>query len=310
MENQCLGLAEALGLSPVVKRVHLRAPWRQLSPWLRYGLAHALKDSDLVPPWPHICLATGRLSVPASVYVRAQSAAAGRGTFTVQMQDPVIAPSNFDLVVAPQHDLLSGPNVIATKGALHRVTEEMLARGAEQIKPRLSGLKRPYIGVLVGGANGGFRLDADEVCKLASRLAELALSMDASLVVTPSRRTGRQNALLLGNALAGARAWVWDGTGDNPYFGILGIADHLVVTSDSVNMITESCATGKPVHIYELPGRSRKATRFQTTLAAAGHTRKFAIPLVSYPVRPLREMQDLAGAIEARYSLFVRDRLL
>jgi mitochondrial fission protein ELM1 len=35
MENQCLGLAESLGLTPVVKRIKLRSPWKQLTPYLR-----------------------------------------------------------------------------------------------------------------------------------------------------------------------------------------------------------------------------------------------------------------------------------
>jgi len=305
MESQCLGLAESLGLSPVVKRVRLRSPWRQLSPWFRAGLSRAFADDVLAPPWPDLLFASGRLSVPASLYVRAQSVKAGKPTFTVQVQDPVIDPANFDAVVAPLHDGLSGSNVIATKGALHRVTAGLIAEGAQQLKPRLGELRRPYIGVLVGGGNGAFRLGPEEICTFASRLAALALAMEASLIVTPSRRTGKQNTLLLGQSLAGTRAFVWDGTGANPYFGILGLADQLVVTADSVNMITEACATGKPVHIYDLPGRSRKGMLFRSALIGADHARKFSVPLASYEVRPLREMDDVARTIEERYRTFL-----
>lgn len=87
MESQCLGLAEALGVAPVVKRVALRFPWRIFSPWLRAGLSHAFaKGSDeLAPPWPDILIATGRHSVPASLYVRRESARTGKRTVTVQI---------------------------------------------------------------------------------------------------------------------------------------------------------------------------------------------------------------------------------
>jgi mitochondrial fission protein ELM1 len=37
MESQCVGLAEALGFTPTVKRVRLRSPWRQLTPYFRIG---------------------------------------------------------------------------------------------------------------------------------------------------------------------------------------------------------------------------------------------------------------------------------
>ena len=136
MESQCLGLAEALGVTTIVKRVTLRMPWRQLSPYLRIGLSHAYSEGSdaLAPPWPDILIATGRHSVPASLYVRRESRRAGKPTLTVQIQNPVIAPSHFDLVVTPLHDRLSGPNVISTIGALHRVTPERLAADAPNMK--------------------------------------------------------------------------------------------------------------------------------------------------------------------------------
>src|ERR1700722_6063856 len=93
MENQCLGLAEALGVAPTVKRVKLRSPWRELSPFLRLGLgwAHSREGDAVAPPWPDLLIATGRHSVPASLYVRrASRAGGGRGTLTVQLQNPVI----------------------------------------------------------------------------------------------------------------------------------------------------------------------------------------------------------------------------
>src|ERR1700683_4283789 len=147
MESQCLGLAEALGVEPLVKRVMLRTPWRQLSPYLNFGLSHAYeKGSDaLAPPWPDILIATGRHSVPASLYVRGESRRAGARTLTVQLQNPVIAPSHFDLVVAPLHDRLSGPNVISTIGALHRVTRARLAADAAAFAPQVAHLPRPYV---------------------------------------------------------------------------------------------------------------------------------------------------------------------
>jgi mitochondrial fission protein ELM1 len=279
----------------------MRTPWRQLSPWLQFGLAHAFENKDtLEPPWPDILIASGRLSVPASLYIYEQSARAGKRTFTVQIQNPVISPSNFDLVIVPLHDALDGPNVISTVGALHRVEPDRLAREAERLAPRVAALKRPYIGVLVGGPNASFAMGVREIAELASRLRLLASTMAASLLVTPSRRTGEENTAALKTALGDVPAFVWDGEGDNPYFGLLGLSDYLVVTVDSVNMISEACATGKPVYIYDLPGGSRKSSRFRDALSARGLARIFEIPLASYPAKPLDEMQAVVRTIEGR----------
>ena len=124
--------------------------------------------------------------------------------------------------------------------------------------------------------------------------------MAASLLVTPSRRTGDENTAALKSALKDAPAFVWDGEGDNPYFGILALSDYLVVTVDSVNMISEACATGKRVYIYDLPGGSRKASQFRGQLLKSGFARQFEIPLTPYPAQPLDEMQTVVRAIEDR----------
>lgn len=299
MESQCVGLAEALGLVPVIKRISLREPWRFLSPYLRVGLAHAFEE-PLDPPWPDLLIASGRLSIPASLHVKAQSRRAGKDCFTVQIQDPVISPKHFDLVIAPMHDDLRGSNVITTLGALHRVAPGKLLTGAQELTSRVSSLPAPYIGVLIGGANGAYRLGGEQIVDLAAQLRALAEATRASLLVTPSRRTGDANVRLLREALKGASAFVWDGEGANPYFGILGLSQALVVTADSVNMITEACATGKPVYVFDLPGGSEKSTRFRSKLIAMDHARKFNVPLEAYSVRPLHEMERVAAEILRR----------
>lgn len=306
-QSQCVGLAEALGLVPIVKRVKLREPWRFLSPYMRGGLAHAFAER-LTGPWPELLIASGRLSVPASVFVKAQSRRAGQACFTIQIQDPVISSRHFDLVIAPLHDALGGPNVISTLGSLHRIEPEKLREGAKDLAVRITGLEPPYIGVLIGGTSAAYRLGNEQIVQLATQLKALARGAQVRLLVTPSRRTGKHNLAVLREALSDAPAFVWNEEGANPYFGILGLSDALVVTADSVNMITEACATGKPVYIFDLPGGSAKSSRFQETLRARGHAREFTVPLEPYAPQPLREMERVADEIKrilAEQSLVV-----
>ena len=143
MENQCLGLAEALGLAPVIKRVKLRTPWKQLSPAaLRIGNRWSLSPSGdrLDGPPPDILIATGRQSVSSSLAIRQTRR---DKTFRIQIQDPGIDPHYFDVVVVPRHDRLRGPNVLMTKGALTRVTAQRLAEAKLSFADRLGTLPHP-----------------------------------------------------------------------------------------------------------------------------------------------------------------------
>ena len=218
---------------------------------------------------------------------------------TVQLQNPVIAPSHFDLVVVPRHDGLSGSNVVATKGALHRVTPEMLRQGAARLAPKVGHLPRPYIAALIGGANAAYRMGAADAAALAAQLAAAACAMNASLLVTPSRRTGEENIRLLIAGLSVVPQYLCVGQGENPYFGMLGLADFIVVTPDSVNMVSEAASTGKPVYVARLPGGSEKFDRFHRMMREDGLTREFTGPMTPYSYTPLDDTGMVAERVRA-----------
>ncbi|MGN6517061.1 MAG: mitochondrial fission ELM1 family protein [Rhizomicrobium sp.] len=299
--NQCMGLAEALGFSPIVKHVALRAPWRQLSPYFRLGQAHALTgDSDkLLPPWPDLVIASGRQSIAAALYVRTQGRRAGRNTVAVFIQNPGISPKHFDLVIAPEHDRVRGANVVSTRGALHHITAAKLNQGAAQFAPRIADLPRPYIGVLIGGSNASYSLGETEVVRLAESLKKAASATGGSLLVTPSRRTGEANVALLKSVLSDTRSFVWDGSGDNPYFGLLALSDYLVVTNDSVSMVSEAVASGTPTYVFALPGKSQKFARFHEGMLRQGWTRIFDGVLEPFD-RPAAEDETALAARAVR----------
>ncbi|WP_439814705.1 mitochondrial fission ELM1 family protein [Zavarzinia sp. CC-PAN008] len=281
MENQCLGLAEAVGLPFVVKRIKVRAPWKWLQPTVNLGgLAGIDPAGDaLAPPWPRLLIATGRPTVAPALAIKR---AAGDATFAVQIQNPVAGRGRFDLIVAPRHDRLAGANVRATLGALHRVTPQRLAAEAQAFAGTFDGLPRPWTAVLVGGTNAAFRFGAGEARSVAAQLRQV----EGSLLVTPSRRTAPEAVAELQKGLIGRPHWLWDGAGPNPYFAMLGLAEAVLVTCDSVSMASEALSTGKPVHVIHLPGGSAKFARFHDALEAAGLTRRFAgqVEHWTYPV--------------------------
>lgn len=261
MVSQALGLAEAVGFPIVQKQITPIAPWGWLPPaaWPSWINGFRPDDPQFQPPWPELLIACGRQAVGPAIAIRRLSA--GK-TFVVVTQDPRVSPKNFDLVVVPEHDRLAGQNVIQTIGSVHRVSQKRL--DAERASPAIdySQLPSPLIAVSIGGKNKVYDLTAGRMATIAKQLRTLVDQTGASLVVTASRRTGPENEALLHKHLEGTSASVWDGTGINPYFSALAQADTVLVTEDSVNMISEACGTGKPTYIIGLDRLSAKQNKF------------------------------------------------
>ncbi len=301
MESQCIGLAEALGTTPIVKRIQVRRPWRWLPPlWVPDPLGSLGPKKDrLTPPWPDILIASGRQSVAVSIAIRRMSLGS---TLTVQIQNPAVDPALFDMIVAPRHDRLHGLNVIETTGGMNRVTAARLAQAAGRFGPQWSGLPRPLVAVMLGGDNKVYRMPGRVGEKLGRQLAEMARREGAGLLVTPSRRTAPGVLETIRRSLDGLPARIWDGTGENPYMGYLALADAIVVTADSVNMVSEAATTGKPVFVVALEGGSRKFRAFHEELRSEGITRSFEGQLDAWHYTPLRETERAAEEIRRRFG--------
>ena len=278
MINQCRGLATALHTPAAEKKISLSAPWCWLPPALTPALLSVLSAAgdQLSPPWPDLLIGTGRKSVAPALAVK--RASKGR-TFCVQIQNPDVALEKFDLVIAPGHDRRSGDNLFSTLGSLHGITAAVLDDARVRFADAVAGLPNPLIAVLLGGNNAVYRMDEDFAARLADSLATLAGANGCGLAITTSPRTPPEAVAVitnrLANELASGSAVFWDSVGANPYLGYLAHADAILVTSDSVNMVSEAAATGKPVHVIELTGGSDKFGRFHAAMSKAGITRPF-----------------------------------
>src|SRR5579885_455329 len=271
MASQALGLAEATGFAFEERRLDIRPPWAWLPPQLWARPLAAAPGAGLVPPWPDLVIGCGRNTAMPALAIRRLSR--GR-TVAVQVQDPRVGRDEFDLMVVPSHDRLRGERVIVTLGAVHRVTAARLA--AERVRfPRLAALPHPVVAVLLGGGNRAYRQDPARLGAFARDIAAALRAAGGSLIATPSRRTGAAALAAFRAGLGDLSAWVWDGSGDNPYYALLAYADRFVVTADSVSMVSEAAATGKPVQILDLGGGDGKFARFHQAMREAGITRPF-----------------------------------
>jgi len=159
-EVQCLGVAEALGLSIEIK--HISAPSRTFRWRAPYGpppraARFAQTGSVFGPPFPAFAFAAGRLTTP---YIRALKKKAGVRTFTVILLDPKVSAASADLFWVPEHDARRGPNVVTTLTAPHRFSPARLAEVRLSMLPEIAALPSPRVAVLIGGPNGDYRFEA------------------------------------------------------------------------------------------------------------------------------------------------------
>ncbi|WP_425406690.1 mitochondrial fission ELM1 family protein [Hwanghaeella sp.] len=305
---QAIGLAEAVGFPFEHKQIVLRQPWRSLPPALWpagiFGL-NAAESAALTPPWPDLVISCGRKAIGPALAVKRAS---GGKTKAVHIQHPHMPLGRFDLVAVPGHDNLSGPNVIVTTGAIHRVSRTKLEDARHQFAGRFDHLPRPLIAVLIGGSNKAFTMTRAIAERMAADITHLADRLGASLLITASRRTGAENEAILRNAMTGSNVYFWDGSGENPYFGFLALADAILVTGDSVNMVSEAASSGKPVFIIPLetaPGAERAAgkfERFRHQMIDQGAARMFDERVeIDAPAAPLDETARVAAAVKALF---------
>jgi mitochondrial fission protein ELM1 len=122
IDNQCIGLAEAVGVSPIVKHVSMRSPWRHMFPIISHLHAHAFRPGDaLAPPWPDLLITGGRSGAAVSLFVKKAS---GGRTVTVHIQNPHIDPKRFDLLAVGRHDKVTGKNVLVTRAEPRHAEED------------------------------------------------------------------------------------------------------------------------------------------------------------------------------------------
>ncbi len=293
LQSQAIGLAEAAGLDPNLLPLTPRPPWS----WITARLWPDPLAAVRLPPVPDgVIMAAG--GTAAVVAARLRNPARP----VVQIQHPRIDPGKFDVVVVNRHDGLTGPNVVVTRTALHRVTPSRLAQAAALWAPRFADLPRPLVAVLVGGSNGRFRLDAPVAQALASQLMKMMRTDRIGLALTPSRRTAPEAQAALA-AIRPLGGWMWNMTGENPYYGLLALADAIIVTEDSVSMVSEAVATSAPVLLAPLPGKSRRIRLFNELLIRDGRIRPFAGRLETWDTAPLDDTKMAGEEIRHRLSL-------
>ncbi|MBS7811914.1 mitochondrial fission ELM1 family protein [Roseococcus pinisoli] len=284
---QALGIAERLG--EPFRRIPLRfGPWAKV-PWPWPSLAGQADRGEFVPPWPELVISAGRRAAPVARWLRA------RGARTVHAMRPGLGARDFDLLVIGAHDApRPAPNLLVIQGAAHRLTPEALAAAPAGF-PELAALPSPRVALVLGGPVRAENMTPEA----AAAIARQAAGLGASVMATTSRRTGVTAAEAVAKSLTETPHHLhrWGGTRANPYLAMLALADRLVVTGDSISMLSEALMTTAPLLIADPGGLGPRHRAMADSLIEAGLAARLGEPLP-----PPRAALDETGRVVAEIS--------
>lgn len=301
-QSQVKGLAEAIEADYEAFDCRVAFPWK----WLPTGLI-PLKPSSFKSSYslnadpPQVVISCGRQAALGALTLKQIH---GEKLFAICLQNPKIKRDRFDLIIAPEHDQLSGDNVVSTLGAMHHLSLSNLQTAASiGLIGGLEKLTARFVAVLLGGPNKYYAFDEADVANLKLHLKSV-IADDLQLAIIPSRRTPVSAIQALEKEF-GEDHFVWDQQGENPYLPALALCSYCVVTSDSVSMISEATATGQPVYIEQLQEQkaASKFQQFHNAMIERGYARPFAGAVEDWIYEPPQEAQRVAEIVKERLAV-------
>jgi len=210
------------------------------------------RSDPLEPPWPDLILTVGRRPANVALWIREQS---GGHTRIIIIGKPSSMTSDYDLVIySAENQFPPLPNVQGISLPLMRVNEADVTAAARAWESRFADLPRPLIAFLVGGPTGPFVFNATAIRQLLGTSKQIADSGGTPYFTTSRRTPPAAVAALRAGLPEGARLFAWSAdAAENPYRGLLGLADGFVVTGDSISMMVEVIRLRKPLAILPLP---------------------------------------------------------
>ncbi len=250
-EIQSKALASKLSEHITLYHCTIRQPWLSFAPRIlpRFGKNIIWeKQQPDASQQPDVIITCGRRMAAIGKYYKRQL-----NCKHIQILNPGDNPKKYDVLVCPEHDELWGKNIIATKGSLHNVSPDSLAK----IKCQDSSDKQT-ITMLIGNPAEQFFKNLD---KLSNKIKQSL--PNHQIKVCGSRRTPSKYHSTIKMAFSNAQmVWLDESDGENPYLKLLACSDVLIVTADSINMLSEACATDKPVIVIGQEYISPKHQKF------------------------------------------------
>ncbi|MBL7081949.1 MAG: mitochondrial fission ELM1 family protein [Candidatus Omnitrophica bacterium] len=175
----------------------------------------------------------------------------------ILMRPGSLSTKKFNLVIMPRHD--NPPkrdNIIQTSGALNLINERYLETQESRLKSQGVNVDRKMVlGLFLGGDTKRFRLKVDLLKVIIPQIKVFLEKHDAQILITTSRRTSSQIERLVKQEFSNYRRCkllvianeknIPEAVG-----GILGLSKIVIVSPESISMISEAASSGKYVIIF------------------------------------------------------------
>ena len=242
MISQVEGLAKALDLEYFHEKIELNNFWKLIPPSLTPVKKYVFKNN--IEKEFDIIISCGRKSVIPSIYLKKNS---NKKIINIHIQNPKVSFNNFNYIIAPEHDGISGKNVISSKGALHYLTIEEIEKSKDYLQNK-SNTKKDILTLILGGPTKYYDYSTQNIKSIFTKINNLTEKNNLHLIVIPSNRTPMETVLLAKSELMKDRTII-ETVDKKAYLSALCLAKYIVVTCDSSSMISEAALTGKPVYV-------------------------------------------------------------
>ncbi len=297
MISQVEGLAKALDIEFTHQKVELNSFWKMIPPNLTPISNLVFKNFDFQDF--DIIISCGRKSVIPSIYLKRNSK---KKVFNIHIQDPKVSLSNFDFIIAPEHDSISGKNVITSKGAIHYLTLEEIKNNHNYLEKKLK-KNMDYLLLVLGGPNKYYDYDDQNLRKIFDKIKKISSSDNLQTIVIPSIRTPKRS-INLADELLGKENLVITNIDKKAYLSGLSLAKYIVVTCDSTSMISEAAITGKPIYIADIPAKKndQRFKMFRELFGKLNITKNLNEKLEIWNYKSLNETVRIAKEIKKQLS--------
>ena len=295
MISQVEGLAKALDLDFTHHKVELNDFWKFIPPKLTPISNKVYKDFDATNY--DIIISCGRKSVVPSIYLKKNSQ---KKIINIHIQDPKVNLKHFDIIVTPEHDGVTGDNVISSKGAIHYLTEQEIGSSKDYLTGRLDN-KKNYLGLIIGGPNKYYNYSNQIIERVLLKVKKISELNKLQVIAIPSIRTPK-NIITMTSEILGENHVAINEVDKRAYLSTLAISKYLVVTCDSTSMISEAAITGKPVYVEELPAKKNdyRFKKFRDLFTKLNIIKKLDKNLEDWTYKKLDETNRIAKEIKEK----------
>ena len=299
MISQVEGLAKALDIDFTHHQVELKHFWKLIPPRFTPKSDISFKKFDL--PNFNLIISCGRKSVVPSIYLKQNSKSK---IYNIHIQDPKVDFSYFDYIVAPEHDGISGSNVITTKGAIHYLNNSEINKNSQYLKSFIKNDERKIFAFILGGPTKYYDYSTKNIKRIFNVLYSLNKKENFQLVVIPSMRTPK-NTIEYAKEYFGENHTVIDKVDKQAYLSALALSEFIIVTCDSSSMISEAALTGKPVYVANILPRKndKRFQKFRNLYRELNIIRNLGEPHEKWSYQKLDETNRVAKIIKEKIGL-------